>query len=299
MWQDHDRPFPCKVHARLEACEEADSDPEQAQDTLIAFDAVSANRIDSRQESFFAVDEDIERRVKDYWKRMFGGWRSDMPDDYYESVPSLLVELSLPASDSRIRPLREFGDRWAAFDLGESGMRDIDVFRDRFDLEPVVARISDAPKSVLGQLSKQLSTVCDMGCWPDPGASRLDRLLSSLRRLGNSFRSMQVKGRLRAWISSACACRVAMHWISSVRLPIRATNLQALASVTVTVAIRFARAAFPACYIDLGCGVSKILQSGGSMLLVQGGIAPVTWSGCREAVTSHWEPGAAVATPPG
>ena len=111
---------------------------------------------------------------------MFGGWRSDMPDDYYESVPSLLVELSLPASDSRIRPLREFGDRWAAFDLGESGMRDIDVFRDRFDLEPVVARISDAPKSVLGQLSKQLSTVCDMGCWPDPGASRLDGLLSSL-----------------------------------------------------------------------------------------------------------------------
>ena len=70
--QGHDHPVPCKVYARLEANEEVDSeqpapDREQARSTLIAYDAVSADWIDSRQESFFVFDEGLERRVNAYW----------------------------------------------------------------------------------------------------------------------------------------------------------------------------------------------------------------------------------------
>ena len=285
LWQDHDRPFPCKVHARLEACEEADSDPEQAQDTLNAFDAVSANPTDSRQESFFAFDEDVDRRIKDCWKRMFGGWRSDMPDDYYESVPSLHVELSLPSSDSRMPPLRELVDQWVAFGLGESGIRDIDVFRDPFDLEPEVARISDAPKPVSRELSKLLSTVFDMGRWPDAGTSGLDGMRSSLRPMKQLIAFDAGQG------SATCLALVCLDLLccDALNLVRQATDSCDDPS--------WVRASHCCCsdgacpygpcvrYFDLGCGVSKVLQSGGSMLIVQGGMAPVTWSGCREAVT--------------
>ena len=153
--RDRDRPFRCKVYARVEAYEEPNSDQEPAEDTLIAFDAVSADWIDSPRDSFFAFDEGLEQRVTDYWKRMIEGkWRDT--EDHYESVPVLHIELSLPSSNRWIRPLQELGDQWVGFDLDESGEYKVNVFRDPFDLEPEDGDwISDAPRPVSENLSDQ------------------------------------------------------------------------------------------------------------------------------------------------
>ena len=178
----HDHPVPRKVYARLEANEEVDSeqpmsDGEQARSTLIAYDAVSADWIDSRQEPFFVFDEDLERRVNAYWGGVFKGRRSEIHDDPYESVPTFHVELSLPPSHPWMQQLRESVDQWVAFELGESGEHEVDVFRGLFDPEREVRGISDAPKPVSPRVSAQLSTVFDMGCWPDASDSELKEVL--------------------------------------------------------------------------------------------------------------------------
>ena len=351
-----DRPFPCKVYARLEAYEEPDSDQEQPQDTLIAFSAVSADWIDSRQESFFAFDEGLERlkrRVTDYWKRMFEGKRWDTKD-HYESVPVFHIELSLPSSNpwiqqcnSRMQPLQELGDQWVGFDLGESGEHRVDVFRDLFDPEPEGgAWISNAPRPVSENLSDQLSTVFDMDCWPlDGSASELDGLIRSFPPIEQLI-AFDVGQGSATCLALGCSCLLCC---SALQLVGEAADLcddpSSICEWLYCCSQVACTCGLPLCYFDLGCGVyrnartrpknlqfcncykppiilshwdadhwagayqdrrflqsrwvaprqcigpshtkfaNKILRSGGSLLIVQGGTVPDPWSGRREDVT--------------
>ena len=342
---DSDRPFPRKVYARLEAYEEPDSDQEQAQDTLIAFDAVSAEWIDSRHEPFFAFDEGLEERVTNYWEGMFTGRRSEIPADPYESVPVFHIELSLPSSNRWIRRLQELRDRWVELFLGESGEYEVAVFRDLFDPEPEVARVSDIPKRVSGHLRNQLSTVFDMDCWPDANASELDGLIRSFPPIEQliAFDVGQGSATCLALGCSCPLCCYALHLLGKAADSCDDPSsicewLSCCREVACTCGL-------PLCYFDLGCGVyrnartrpknlqfcncynppiilshwdadhwagayqdrrflqsrwvaprqcigpshtkfaNKILRSGGSLLIVQGGTVPDPWSGRREDVT--------------
>ena len=346
--QGHDHPVPCKVYARLEANEEVDSeqptsDGEKARSTLIAYDAVSADWIDSRQEPFFVFDEGLERRVNAYWGGMFEGRQSDIPDDPYESVPAFRVELSLPRCPPWMGQVSD--DHWVQFELGESGEHEVDVFRGLFDPEPAVRRISGAPKPVSPILSTQLSTVFDMDCWPNASASELKEVLDFFPPIEQLI-AFDVGQGSATCLALGCLC---LRCCDALDLVCQGTDsCDAPSSVRERhcycseVACPCGR---PICYFDLGCGVyrndrtrpenlrfcncndppvilshwdadhwagayrdsrflesrwvaprqhigpshakfaSKILQSGGSILIVPGGMAPVTWNGCREEVT--------------
>ncbi len=331
------RPFPRKVYARLEAIEVPDADQEQAHDTLIAFDAVSAEWIDSRHEPFFAFDEGFEERVTNYWEGMFERRGSEIRDDPYESAPVFHIELSLPSFDPWIEPLQELDDQWVEFDLGEFGKHQVDVFRDLFDPEPEVAWISDAPKPVSGHLPTQLSTAFDMCCWPDASASALGGLFSSFPPIEQLIAFDVGQGSATCLVPE-CPCPSA----GDARDP---EGQSSGSCDDPSSSEADCRCGLPLCYFDLGCGVyrnaptrpknlqfcnsndppvilshwdadhwagaqkdrrflqsswvaprqsigpshtkfaNKILRSGGSLLIVDGSMVPVTWNGRREDVT--------------
>ena len=174
-----------KFYARLEALEGAEPsqtplDREGARHAVVAFDAVRADWIDSCQDPFFAFDEGLEERVKDYWGGLSPSSQSDPPDDPYERVPVFHIEAS-GAEHPWIAELPEVRDLWVELHLSASGEHEVDVFRGLFDPEPEVALISDAPRLIQNsKLSMQLSTAFDMKHWPDASDAELEGLFSSI-----------------------------------------------------------------------------------------------------------------------
>ena len=258
--RDRDRLDPCKVYARVEAYEEPDSDQEQAEDTLIAFNAVSADWIDFPRDSFFAFDEGLEslkRRVTDYWKRMFEGKWQDTKD-HYESVPVFHIELSLPSSNRWIRRLQERGDRWVEFYIGKDGEYEVDVFRDLFDPEPEDdAWISDAPRPVSENLSDQLSTVFDMGCWPDASASELDRLLRRFPPIEQLI-AFDVGQGSATCLALGCSCLLCCYAPDLVGHATDSCDDPSSVGQWLSCCREMAcTCGLPLCYFDLGCGVYR------------------------------------------
>lgn len=261
--ETHNLPVQGTFYARFEDSdavdrEQAQPEEEEPRNLVIAFDAVRADWIHSLKESFFALDDSLEERVRDYWSGMFGGELLDPLDDPYEPVPAYRIEVSLPPNTGWIKPMLAVRDQWAKLDLGTSGEIEAHVFRGLFDPEPGVAWIADDPKTVPPRLSRQLSTAFDMDSWPDASEEDLQGLFGSLPFPPiEQLISFDVGQGTATCFAGDCWCflwRDALHWY-------RATDAygdprSCCGCLSCCIAEACA-CGLPICYFDLGCGVYR------------------------------------------
>lgn len=346
----HQYPVTGKVYARIEGSDGFDSDPaprdqDEAPNAVISFDAVHADWFGASQESFFAFDG-LEERVGDYWNGMFGGERVESPDDPYEPVPALRIEVSLRPDHRWIAQVLDARDQWVELNLGESGEHRVDVYRGLFDPAPVSRRVSGAPKPIQdSQLATQLSTAFDMNSWPNGSDKDLKGVFDTLPPIEQLI-SFDVGQGTATCLARACRCILCRDALDLGDHATVAYGKPSWSYAHLSRCIEEAcESGLPVCYFDLGCGVyrnartrphdirfcncsnppvilshwdadhwagaledtrflrsrwvaprqsigpthakfaSKILQSGGSILIVPDHPRSVSWSGHCELVT--------------
>ena len=351
--ETHDLPAQGTFYARFEGSEEvareqAQSEEEEPQNSVIAFDAVHTDWVRSLNKSLFTVEASREEHFGNYWRVMFGGEMSDLPDDPYEPVPAYRIEVSLQPDQYRgwMEQMLDARDRWFELHLGDSGEHKVDVFRGLFDLDPGPAWISDAPKTAPPRLSRQPSTAFDMDSWPDASEEDLKGLFGSLPFPPiEQLISFDVGQGTATCLARDWRCllgRDALRWHLATEAYGEPGSLCECLSRCIEEACA---CGLPTCYFDLGCGVyrnartrphnirfcncsdppvilshwdtdhwagalidtrllrsrwvaprqnigpthakfaSKILQSGGSIMIVQKGRQPVRWCGHCEDIT--------------
>jgi len=162
------RGFPRRGYARLDDLEPIVPGPDD--DLTFVFDVVDADWEGFGPDGVFDLEApDLEPRMAAYWSDRFEGGRFDGPDGY-DKVPIYRVEVSLRCGDPLIDALPRSEEPWVSLELSEQPIGpEVQVYGGLF-AAPTLAFLHVPPAPAP---SASLNAIFDMTSWPDANRSDL------------------------------------------------------------------------------------------------------------------------------